>query len=55
VHREVYHQVPPRVEYSPTKLGVSLNKALLPLGEWEDEHMTTLVETHHRRRAGAEG
>ncbi len=39
VHREVYHQVPPKVEYSLTEFGHSLNTALGPLGEWGEEHM----------------
>jgi DNA-binding HxlR family transcriptional regulator len=39
VHREVYHQVPPKVEYSLTGFGRSLNAALAPLGEWGEEHM----------------
>jgi hypothetical protein len=34
VHREVFHEVPPHVEYSLTRLGVSLNKALGPLADW---------------------
>lgn len=43
VHREVYQQVPPKVEYSLTGFGVSLNSALGPLGEWGREHMNTIV------------
>jgi DNA-binding HxlR family transcriptional regulator len=39
VHREVFHQVPPKVEYSLTQFGQSLNAALGPLGEWGEEHM----------------
>ena len=39
VHREVYHQVPPKVEYSLTDFGRSLNTALGPLGEWGEEHL----------------
>ncbi|NEE00986.1 winged helix-turn-helix transcriptional regulator [Phytoactinopolyspora halotolerans] len=39
VHREVYREVPPRVEYSLTELGVSLNAALEPLGEWGMKRM----------------
>jgi DNA-binding HxlR family transcriptional regulator len=39
LHREVYHQVPPKVEYSLTEFGQSLNTALGPLGEWGEEHM----------------
>jgi DNA-binding HxlR family transcriptional regulator len=42
VRREVYHQVPPRVEYSLTELGKSLVSALVPLGEWGEEHMTKI-------------
>ncbi|MFJ6660338.1 winged helix-turn-helix transcriptional regulator [Streptomyces sp. NPDC091377] len=34
VHREEYDEVPPRVEYSLTERGTSLNEALLPLGQW---------------------
>ncbi|MFJ4684763.1 winged helix-turn-helix transcriptional regulator [Streptomyces sp. NPDC088789] len=33
-HREEYDEVPPRVEYSLTERGTSLNEALLPLGQW---------------------
>ncbi|MFD6620238.1 winged helix-turn-helix transcriptional regulator, partial [Streptomyces albidoflavus] len=32
VHREVYAEVPPRVEYSLTEHGHTLNQALGPLG-----------------------
>lgn len=34
VHREVYREVPPRVEYSLTEDGKALNAALSPLGDW---------------------
>jgi DNA-binding HxlR family transcriptional regulator len=34
VHREVYAEVPPRVEYSLTEHGHTLNEALAPLGDW---------------------
>lgn len=34
VNRLVYAEVPPKVEYSLTSEGRSLNEALLPLGEW---------------------
>ncbi|WP_424190334.1 winged helix-turn-helix transcriptional regulator [Actinokineospora sp. G85] len=42
VHREMHHQVPPKVEYSLTALGNSLVTALIPLGEWGKEHMATI-------------
>ncbi|HEU5028357.1 MAG TPA: helix-turn-helix domain-containing protein [Spirillospora sp.] len=40
VHREAFEEVPPRVEYSLTPLGASLNAALAPLGAWGREHIT---------------
>jgi DNA-binding HxlR family transcriptional regulator len=49
VHREVHDQVPPRVEYSLTELGVSLDRALGPLGEWGRQNMEHIVGV---RRAG---
>ncbi|MEV0371016.1 helix-turn-helix domain-containing protein [Streptomyces sp. NPDC050636] len=49
VHREVYDQTPPKVEYSLTGLGTSLNEALAPLGAWGREHMTDLEATYPQR------
>jgi DNA-binding HxlR family transcriptional regulator len=43
VHRELYHQVPPKVEYSLTGFGESLMVAMQPLGEWGEQHMDTIV------------
>lgn len=34
IHREVYKQVPPKVEYSLTKVGCSLVPILLSMREW---------------------
>jgi DNA-binding HxlR family transcriptional regulator len=34
IHREVYRQVPPKVEYSLTEHGESLRPLLLGLCEW---------------------
>jgi DNA-binding HxlR family transcriptional regulator len=45
VHREVFPEVPPRVEYALTEDGVSLNRALASLGAWGTERI---------RRIGAE-
>jgi DNA-binding HxlR family transcriptional regulator len=47
VRREVYDEVPPRVEYSLTSLGVSLNEALAPLGVWGREHVLGGVRGAH--------
>lgn len=43
VHREVYREVPPRVEYSLTEHGRSLIKALRPLGAWGRERCERLA------------
>ena len=43
VHREVFAEVPPRVEYSLTELGLSLNTALESLGDWGEANATTLI------------
>jgi DNA-binding HxlR family transcriptional regulator len=39
VRRQVFHEVPPRVEYSATKLGNSLNTALAPLADWGERYL----------------
>lgn len=38
VHREVYAEVPPRVEYSLTKLGRSLSPVLDSMRVWGEEY-----------------
>ncbi|TYB96593.1 helix-turn-helix transcriptional regulator [Micromonospora sp. WP24] len=43
IHREVHREVPPRVEYSLTEHGRSLNEALRPLGEWGSQRATRLA------------
>ncbi|WP_187688645.1 winged helix-turn-helix transcriptional regulator [Nocardia wallacei] len=42
VHREVYPEVPPRVEYSLTEQGRALDRALAPLGAWGRERMARI-------------
>ncbi|MFD6393177.1 winged helix-turn-helix transcriptional regulator [Nocardia sp. NPDC055029] len=50
VHRAVFDEVPPRVEYSLTPLGELLNSALLPLEAWGREHLMDeeVVPSGHR-------
>lgn len=43
LHREVYREVPPKVEYSITEFGRSLTEALTPLGDWGERHMTRIA------------
>ncbi|NEW38583.1 helix-turn-helix transcriptional regulator [Nocardia cyriacigeorgica] len=42
VRREVFPEIPPRVEYSLTPLGAELAEALRPLEEWGDRHRGVL-------------
>ena len=43
VHRKVYPEVPPRVEYSLTDIGKSLMPALTALTAWAKEHFSDVV------------
>jgi DNA-binding HxlR family transcriptional regulator len=46
VHREVFPEVPPRVEYSLTALGEELAVALRPLEAWGDRNRHQLLGNH---------
>jgi DNA-binding HxlR family transcriptional regulator len=39
VHREVYPQVPPKVEYSLTELGRTLEPILWAMNEWGERYL----------------
>ncbi len=39
IHREVYAQVPPKVEYSLTDYGQSLKPIMIAMRDWGAEHM----------------
>lgn len=43
VRRDVHEQVPPKVVYSLTPRGESLNRALEPLGDWGEENLDHIV------------
>jgi DNA-binding HxlR family transcriptional regulator len=49
VRREVFREIPPRVEYSATSLGRSLEPALLALCAWGRQHATLLDELDRLR------
>lgn len=54
VRREDFGEVPPRVEYSLTPLGRSLNQALEPLGAWGRAHVIGAgADAPVRKRPGA--
>ncbi|WP_067533266.1 winged helix-turn-helix transcriptional regulator [Nocardia crassostreae] len=44
VHREIYPEIPPRVEYSLTPLGEELNIALKPLEQWGDRNRDRILQ-----------
>lgn len=43
VHREVYAEVPPRVEYSLTELGQSLKPILDAIWNWGEEYKNSIT------------
>ena len=43
VHREVYAEVPPRVEYSLTELGKSLKPILDSMWSWGEEYKNSVT------------
>jgi len=42
VHREVYPQIPPKVEYSLTEMGKTLEPVILELEKWGKTYLKTL-------------
>ena len=42
IHREIYKQIPPKVEYSMTDFGKSLTPVLNVLIEWGKENASTI-------------
>lgn len=55
VEREIFPEVPPRVEYSLTELGVSFVQPVAVLYQWAQEHKEELIRIRNRnaRRAVA--
>jgi DNA-binding HxlR family transcriptional regulator len=48
VERQVFAEVPVRVEYSLTALGWSATELLISLADWADEHMGDVEEARSR-------
>jgi DNA-binding HxlR family transcriptional regulator len=44
VQRKVYHEIPPRVEYSLTEFGRTLEPILLLMRDWGDEYTAKVQE-----------
>ncbi|WP_327037189.1 winged helix-turn-helix transcriptional regulator [Microbacterium sp. SA39] len=45
IEREVFAEVPPRVEYRATALGVSLSEPVIALASWVSEHKAEIAAT----------
>ena len=54
VHRQIYQQVPPRVEYSLTEFGRSLEPILLLLRDWGDQYSQRIVAQRAVAQAASE-
>ena len=54
VHREVFRQVPPRVEYTATALGLSFEPVLQALCDWGRHHAAELDELDRLANCPAE-
>ncbi|MGZ7151367.1 winged helix-turn-helix transcriptional regulator [Bacillus sp. BC08] len=49
IHREVYREVPPKVEYSLTELGESLRPMILLMMEWATHNMEKVLESRNTK------
>ena len=52
IHREVYAEVPPKVEYSLTELGASLQPMLQQLCDWGRHYHENYAEEKEETKAG---
>lgn len=43
IHREIYREIPPKVEYSLTPFGQSLEPILLLMRDWGDQYQQALA------------
>ncbi|ENJ6136155.1 MarR family transcriptional regulator [Bacillus anthracis] len=50
IHREVYREVPPKVEYSLTELGESLRPIILLMMEWATQNMEKVLESRNTKK-----
>jgi DNA-binding HxlR family transcriptional regulator len=48
VSRQIYPEVPPRVEYTLTDLGTSLHESILGLVQWSENHTTEIQQARTR-------
>jgi DNA-binding HxlR family transcriptional regulator len=46
IHRKVYAEIPPKVEYSATELGQSLTPVLEALATWSEDHLIPSISAN---------
>lgn len=51
VHREIYKQIPPKVEYSLTDFGKTLEPILLAMLTWGGQYTSQIIERRSTRKA----
>ncbi|HXD31139.1 MAG TPA: helix-turn-helix domain-containing protein [Pyrinomonadaceae bacterium] len=51
IERKVYAEIPPKVEYSLTEFGRTLETVLRLLSEWGKVHVDEIIENRERKRA----
>ncbi|GHO86945.1 winged helix-turn-helix transcriptional regulator [Dictyobacter formicarum] len=49
VHREIYKEVPPKVEYSLTEFGASLGPIIVQMLEWGEQYMEQIQAYKQQR------
>jgi len=49
VHREIYKEVPPKVEYSLTEFGTSLGPIIAQMLDWGEQYMEQIQEQKWQR------
>lgn len=52
VHREIYPEIPPRVEYSLTEFGTSLGPIIVQMCDWGEMYMEQ-IQARKRQRMSA--
>lgn len=52
IHREVYHQIPPKVEYSITEYGRRMAPLLQAMNDWGVAHIAHLSELYGEEELG---
>ncbi|QIW78843.1 winged helix-turn-helix transcriptional regulator [Bacillus tequilensis] len=51
IHREVYKQVPPKVEYSLTEFGKTLEPVILHMKDWGEKYKDRINQIETARKA----